>query len=676
MFSIVTLLSSLWLLTAGEPAAPASQLPDSLTSLRLRQSEITERLSRPMLELKSGVSGEVSVEKIRAVPSFLGNADPVRFVRLLPSVQVNTESDGGLYMQGSEYSHTMLSIGGVPVYGGTHLLGLFSVFNPTHYKSMDYATDAGQEKRLGGRIDMTLPDTLARKVGLDASLGLLSAQGTLRLPTGQRSTLFLSARRTYINLLYGHFLQYNDQPIRYGFTDANLTWYWRPTRSDRVWLDVFAGRDKGVFHYNAATATIQGAWYNGLAAAHWDHYYAEGTLRQTAYLTRYGLTGDAETGFIEGHLPSHIQTAGYKASFRWKDWDFRADAAFHEAQPQNPVSKGHYNQFNVSSEPLQRAQEASLSATWQRPLGYYLALKAGLGVHGYLSPEREFFWGLTPQAEATLDFQEAGRLGLRYGLHRQNLFQTGMTNMGLPLEFWILAGSYSAPQWSHNLALSYNRSLFGGTWALSAEAYYKRLYNQLEYQGTMMEMFNGAYSLSKSLLHGDGHAWGLNLMVQKTAGALTGWVGYAFGRSLRRFDDPRYEGLYPSDHERLHELNIVATYDWGRFDAGGTFVAASGTPYTRPETFYIIGDRMVCTYSDRNAYRLPAYIRLDLSANWYFLRKEGREGGLNLSIYNVLCRENAVGYGIHTDPEEGTYSFSPSSFGVKFMPSLAVFYKF
>ncbi len=139
-----------------------AQLPDSLTSLRLRQSEITERMDRPMLELRGGVSGEVSVEKIRSVPSFLGNADPVRFVRLLPSVQVNTESDGGLYMQGSEYSHTMLSIGGVPVYGGTHLLGLFSVFNPTHYKSMDYSTDAGEELRLGGRIDMTLPDTLLR----------------------------------------------------------------------------------------------------------------------------------------------------------------------------------------------------------------------------------------------------------------------------------------------------------------------------------------------------------------------------------------------------------------------------------------------------------------------------------------------------------------------------------
>ena len=668
-----------WICSIGALLVSVSlwaQLPDSLTSLRLRQSEITERMDRPMLELKSGVSGEVSVEKIRSVPSFLGNADPVRFVRLLPSVQVNTESDGGLYMQGSEYSHTMLSIGGVPVYGGTHLLGLFSVFNPTHYKSMDYSTDAGEELRLGGRINMTLPDTLVRKVGADLSLGLLSAQGTLRIPTGEKSSLFFSARRTYINLLYGHFLQYNDQPLRYGFTDGNLSWYWRPTRVDRVWIDVFAGRDRGVFNYNAAGATIEGVWYNGLTAVHWDHYFADATLRQSAYYTRYGLTGDAVTEFIEGHLPSHIQTGGYKATLSWKGWDFRADVAWHEAQPQNPSSKGHYNIFNRSAEPAQNAIEAHASALYSRPVGYYLELKAGVGILGYLSPEREFFWGLTPRAEACVNLMDAGKIGLRYGLHRQVLFQTGMTNMGLPLEFWILAGAYSAPQWSHNFALSYNRDFFRGQWALSAEVYFKRLHNQLEYQGTMMEMFNSAYSLSTSLLHGDGYAYGVNLMVQKKAGALTGWVGYAFGRSLREFDDPRFVGLYPSDHERLHELNIVATYDWGRFDVGGTFVAATGTPYTRPETFYILGDRMVCTYGDRNAHRLGSYVRLDLSANWYFLRKEGREGGLNLSIYNALCRENAVGYGIHTDPEKGTYRFSPTTFGIKFMPSLAVFYKF
>jgi hypothetical protein len=67
---------------------------------------------------------------------------------------------------------------------------------------------------------------------------------------------------------------------------------------------------------------------------------------------------------------------------------------------------------------------------------------------------------------------------------------------------------------------------------------------------------------------------------------------------------------------------------------------------------------------------------MDLSANWYFLKKERHQAGLNLSIYNVLCRNNAVGYGIMEGSDGNSFVFSPTSFGIKFMPSLALFYKF
>lgn len=653
-----------------------AQVPDSLATLRLESSHITERLEKPMVVIKGGVSGEVSIDKIRSIPSILGAADPVRFIRLLPSVQMNTETDAGLYMQGSEYSHTMLSIGGVPLFGGTHMFGLFSVFNPTHYKSMDYSTDAGQRARLAGVINMTLPDSLTRRISADISLGMLSSQGTLRIPTGANSSLYLSLRRTLINLFYGRMLRFADQPIIYGFTDANLTWYARPSSRDRLWVDIYAGRDSGNFTYGDGGLSMNGSWYNGLASVHWDHYFSDLTLKQTVYCSRYGLTSHLVSEFLEGHMPSHIHTVGYKSSLLWKGWDFSLGSAWLQAQPQNPLTKGHYNSMNNASEPLQNAMETILSATYSRPIGYYLSLKGGLGVQGFLNDRKQFFWGFTPQLEATLNFMEWGRLAARYGIHRQNIFQTGMTNMGLPVEFWVLSGDYSAPQWSHNASLSYNIELFKGKWALSTELYFKRLYNQLEYKGTLMEMFNGNYSLESSLLKGDGYAYGLNFMLQRKEGRLTGWVGYAFGRSLRRFDNPAYPGLYPSDHERLHELNIVATYDFGRFDVGGTFVAASGTPYTRAESFYIIGDRMICNYGERNAQRLPPYIRLDISGNWYFIKQARREGGLNLSIYNVLCRENAVGYGLKTNLAEQSYQFRPTSFGLKFLPSLSVFYKF
>ena len=654
----------------------AAQDRDTVANLTLERSVITESVNKPMIENLEGISGSVNVEKIRSIPSFLGNSDPIRFARLLPSIQVNTESDGGLYMQGSDYSHTILSIGDVPVYGGSHLLGLFSVFNSSHYKAMDYSTSAGQISRLGGRINMQLQDNIPERFGAEFSVGLISAQGTMRFPTGKNSALYISARRSYLNLLYGSFLKYDDEPIRYGFTDGNITWYWKASPRDRVWIDLFADRDDASYQYDKADSYLKSGWYNALGAVHWNHYFSDVTLKQTVYGTANGLDAYVSVKYAEGSLPSYIRTYGYKAAVVWKGWDFTADVAYHRAQPQNPDIKGYYNTTNNASEALQTGLETKVSATYSRSVGYYLELKGGLGYVWYLSPERKSYHGLTPQVEAVFNLMDAGKIDLRYGIYRQNIFQTGFTNVGLPVEFWALAGGYSDPQWSHNVSLSYNLDFYGGMFALSSEVYFKRLYNQVEFKGTFMDVLNADYSISKSLLRGDGYAYGVNLMFQKQTGKLTGWVGYAFGRSLRRFDDPQFPGLYPSDHERLHEVNVVATYDIGRFDFGTTFVAATGTPYTRPESFYIIGDRLLCNYGERNANNLPAYIRMDISVNWYIHKDKRWQNGLNFSMYNVLGRRNAVGYGVHYSRKDISYTFRPTTFAIRFMPSLAYFHKF
>ena len=150
-----------------------------MATFNLNKSVITEQLKKPIILNSRGISGEVNTDKIASIPAFLGNPDPIRFVRLLPSVQLNTETDAGLYMQGSEHSHTLISQEGVPLYGASHMMGFFSAFNSPHYKGMRYSTTCGQESRIGGIVDMQLADTVARKFSADLSLGLLSAQGTV-----------------------------------------------------------------------------------------------------------------------------------------------------------------------------------------------------------------------------------------------------------------------------------------------------------------------------------------------------------------------------------------------------------------------------------------------------------------------------------------------------------------
>lgn len=673
MCSLQAKLTLALLLLAGLSAR--AQEVDTTANLSLDKSVITEQLKAPMVVNQQGISGVVNVDKIAAIPSFLGNADPIRFVRLLPSVQLNTEAEGGLYMQGSEHSHTLVSQQGVPIYSVSHLLGMFSVFNSPHFRGMKYATSAGMSQRLGGQIDMELIDTVARRIGGEASVGLLSAQGTLTVPTGSNSSLRVSARRTYINLLYGNYLQYNDEPLHYGFTDANITWYWKPTKKDRIWVDAFGCLDHGYFS-GGIIQEIDAKWFNVMGALHWNHYFSEATLKQTLYYTTFGMKPLLRVSGISGTMDSYIRDGGYRGSLHWQDWEFGAQLSYFHVQPQNPQSEGHFNINNSGGIPDQRALETVVSAHYTKGLGYYLEVNAGLSGSWYLSPEKRSYFGLSPEVSLRANLMEAGKVDFTYGIRRQNTFQVGLSNLGLPIEFWVMAGDVQDPQWSHNFSLSYNGNFFDGGWSVSAETYYRMLYNQLEYSGNIMDIYAGQYTLESSTLRGHGRAYGVNLMLQRQKGKLTGWVSYAFSRSLRTFDELGDEQEYPSIHERLHELDVVVTYDFGRFDVGATFVLASGTPYTRPTAFYVLNNRVVCEYGPYNAERLPAYTKMDLSANWYF--KKGPKGkcGLNFSIYNVFGRKNALGYGLHVNHEKTAYSFRPTVITMQFLPSLAYFHTF
>jgi len=348
-----------------------AQEQDTVATFNLNKSVITEETKKPMLLNSRGISGEVNTDKLATIPSFLGTPDPIRFVRLLPSVQLNTEVDAGLYMQGSEHSHTMISQEGVPIYGGSHMLGMFSPFNSPHYAGMKYSTSCGQEPRIGGLIDMRLQDTVSRKLSADLNVGLLSAQGTVDIPLG-KSSLKVSARRTFINLIYGGLLKYENNAMYYGFTDANVTWTWKPNKKDRIIVDLFGSLDNGKFTGVGMFEKMNATWFNGVGAIHWNHYYSEASLKQTVYYTSGGLDPSIKAFGMYGRLQSYIMDYGYRANLRWKDWDFGARLSGYYVQPENPYSEGHYNDLSNNGDvPIQTGYAAAIT-----PASEYLTKEA------------------------------------------------------------------------------------------------------------------------------------------------------------------------------------------------------------------------------------------------------------------------------------------------------------
>ena len=244
---------------------------------------ITSRNTSSVKTLSGGIT-EVSLEQIQDLPKILGNTDPVRFIRSLPGIQTNSEYDSGVHVQGCDNSHNDISVGGVPIYGVTHLFGLFSIFNPSHFDRMKFSTSS-EGNRLGGSLEMALPDTLSSKFTGDLNIGVISSQGSMGIRAGRKSHFRISARQSYMNLLYKQWMRIESSPIRYGFGDYNLSWLITPSEKDKIWLEGYFGQDNAKIKESSFDVGLGLQWRNYSGSAHWDHKGPKGRSRHVLYFS-------------------------------------------------------------------------------------------------------------------------------------------------------------------------------------------------------------------------------------------------------------------------------------------------------------------------------------------------------------------------------------------------------
>lgn len=642
----------------------------TLRDIQVRGQRVRSRLTAPV----AGVT-VMDMGLMNDLPHILGNADPMHYAQLMPGIQTASEYDAGLYIEGCDNQHNHVGIEGVTLYNVNHLLGFFSIFNPTHFQGMRMSRTTTSHNRLGGEVGMLVADTIATECHGSLSVGPMSSQGTLVVPTGRKAALTLSARAAYLNLLYGRWLRVEDEQMRYGFDDYNLTWQWQPDERNRLWIDAYYGHDNVGYDDSHYTMSTQLRWHNAMGALHWDYATPTHALRQTLYVTHYANRFRLDEDNLHVSLPSGITDVGYRLQYERGRFSTGLDAIWHDVQPQDPHVEGFF-QVDNQPQPHQRATETSLTAAYSLPLLPRLTADASLRATLYHHRQDGTFYAVDPAMTLSYDLPQAGTLRLQAAGRHQYLFRTGFSNTGLPTEFWFPASRRFRPQSATNISMTYEQMLWDKAVRVELGVYYKWLRHQQEYSGNIYDFLYSAYDLGNMLLEGRGRNYGTTLMVEKRKGRLTGWMSYAFGRAMRQFDNPQYHGRwYPANHERPHELNAVATYRLSpRWSLGATYVLASGTPYTAPKQFYLIAGNVITEFYERNAWRVPPYMRLDVAVNYDFRTRAGRRSGLNLSVYNVTAHNNILFYRMKIYDNQlysGTFSFI-----LPLMPSLNYYYQF
>jgi hypothetical protein len=224
----------------------------------------------------------------------------------------------------------------------------------------------------------------------------------------------------------------------------------------------------------------------------------------------------------------------------------------------------------------------------------------------------------------------------------QNLHLISNTNSPTPLDIWLPSNKYIKPLIANQVGLGYFRNFSDNMFETSAEVYYKKMKNVIDYIDGA-ELFLKE-DLETELLMGSGYAYGLELYAKKQQGRLTGWLSYTLSKSMREIPGINNGNPYPSSYDRTHNVSVVASYELTKYwNLSSTWIFATGNPTSYPIAKYDIQGNTLYYYADRNSNRIPDYHRLDVSMNYDFKKNDRRryKQSLNFSIYNVYARRNA-----------------------------------
>ena len=669
--------------------------PDSLQSDRkqeiLEESVITSYRKRKQVEGIMAGNLKLNAEAMTGLPRFLGTVDILKAIQLMPGVTASGEMDSGIYIRGGDPGQNLLMIDGATIYSPAHLLGFFSVFNSDHISSVSIYK-SGIAARYGGCasgvIDVRTDDSVTEETEGVINLGIISSNATLKLPVGKKSQISVSGRGTYINYMLdavGQAMRQGTDMPEYGFQDCNLTWITEFGKSNTLKINGYYGHDGLYFNHTGYNVLASMNWHNTAISATWDSHPEESLKnRHTVSFSRFSNHIGIEREAAYMRLPSDISDFAYKGKistgFRQSRLDAGWNYTMHVSNVQHPLISG-LNSFidNTASRAPYHTHEFGIYADYSLWFGFPLSIDIGLRFSGAVTGNKAY---AGPEPRIAVSYRPLPNMQIRAGaaLQRQYINMVSISGMGMPTDFWTPVTSRIKPQISHSASVGFSHSLMEGVLEYSIEPYFSILDNVLEYDGELFDMINREYDTEKHIISGSGRNYGVEMMLKKNSGIINGWLSYTLSRSERSFPDIMNGAIFPSKHDRTHNLSAVANLEPDdRWTFSAVFVYATGSAYTPPIGIYILGENMIQEYGRHNSARMPDYHRLDISATYDFRPKGKCRHSLNLSFYNVYARENPLYLNImfQMDRENNTLDMQIQNVSLySIIPSLSYTLKF
>lgn len=648
----------------------------------LEEVVVTGELEQANAQNMEMSTNKFDIRTIVKVPSFLGEADVLRSIQLLPGVSTVGEGASGFNVRGGNVGQNLVLLDEAPVYNTSHLFGFFSVFNPDAVKDVKLYKGA-IPSRYGGRLasllDVRMKEGNSKKFEATGGIGSVFSRLAIEAPiVKDKASFIVAARRSYIDVLARPFTDVFDDGATLNFYDLTLKTNYNINKKNRVYLSGYFGRDRFLFDANQGFS-----WGNATSSFRWNHLYSDKLFSNlTLLFSKY----DYKIQFGNDNLDrfnwnSSIRNFIAKPEFTWfvnsnHEITYGGELIYYTFEPANAVGISNGERTDISLAQRYNLETSAfigdaykISKAFSLDYGvrfsHFRYLGAGEGytfsdtVPGirrrlidtkiYKSGETiAQYSNLEPRVSFKWQVDNNASLKGSYNRMVQYLHLISNTTASNPLDVWTPTTKNIKPELGDQFTLGYFRDIDGAkNWEASVEVYYRKTQNQVDYINGADLLINKL--IEADLLAGDGRAYGAEFYLQKKTGKWNGWLSYTLAKTELQVTGINQGNWYPTRFDQRHNLKLAAFYDLSkRWSVSGNFIFTSGTPTTFPTSRFVVQDILIpYNASDsRNNVRIPAYHRLDIS-----FRLEGKDktrGGKPrknddywmFSVYNVYGRKN------------------------------------
>lgn len=665
------------------------RLPESasfslvLSRQTARLGQVTVRATGDLRETVQSISRvDVSAETIARLPSFGGQKDVFRALLLLPGVQSAGELSSGLYVRGGSTDQNLTLLDGALIYNPSHLVGFFSTFTADAIQDIRLhkgAFPAEYGGRLSSVIDLTMKEGNTKRVKGNATFSTIILEANLEGPiVSSNATFMLSGRRMILDWLIEAQKALTDNipadaplPLYY-FYDLNAKLSYKLSDNDRLFLSGYTGRDQ--LGFDASGLTLGLGWGNLSGNLRWAHVVSPSLFTNFSLIyTKYDYTTS-----LSARLGQTRQV--FSTLSQIEDWTARGEAqwtlsANHSMKAGLEAIRHHFrNTVGTRLDPAPMGLsgisetdgsvsglEAALYAQDEWQVDERLLLNTGLRTSWFQAGGQV---NVEPRLSAGYALSDEVRLTASFSLVNQYVHLLSRNDISLPSDTWLPATDNILPSRALQYTLGAETQLLGGEANLTVEGYYKTMQNLYEYRdGTILNSLN-TNRLSEQLTRGSGESYGVEVLLERKTGALTGWLGYTLSWANRTFPELNGGKPFAPRYDRRHNLSLALTYVLDdQWEFGATWTYISGQPITLPAGQADIADINANTlqqgsigtapsptyyFTERNGSRMTPFHKLDLSATMrtaIFIFP----GEYYVSIYNAYNNMNPFAWFITTE---------------------------